>query len=178
MSLQSFNVVQGERGNVIVEFSLVLPVFFILFFGAFDLGHLLLEHEKQSLISREISLIAGRTCFAERTVIVNNACIQQVAVDVATKIAPVEPNPVFAIFSYQKLGSAVVPLGFVAYPNIAAVATRSKYLGTSAPAFNGLTQDGELILVGEVFSTWSPFWTGTSFGFQLLGQEVYEATVF
>ena len=55
---------QGIRGQGLVEFALVLPVFLVLVFGIIDGGRAVFAYNQMSQAARNVARVASTTCFA------------------------------------------------------------------------------------------------------------------
>jgi Flp pilus assembly protein TadG len=101
----------SERGQSLVEFALVLPVFMLLVFGILDGGRAIVTYNDVSQATRNVARIASVTCFDTTTrcstasgTPVGDAIAGQVAlpgsvswtvscIDPATNAVPVNCNP-------------------------------------------------------------------------------------
>ena len=55
---------KGSRGQGLVEFAVVLPVFLVLLFGILDGGRVIFAHNQMSQAARNIARVASTTCFS------------------------------------------------------------------------------------------------------------------
>ena len=55
------------RGQGLVEFALVLPVFMVLVFGIIDGGRAIFAFNQMSQISRNVARVASTACFSDDT---------------------------------------------------------------------------------------------------------------
>lgn len=54
---------QACRGQSLVEFALVLPVFLLLLFGVIDGGRAIFAYNQMSQVTRAVARVASTTCF-------------------------------------------------------------------------------------------------------------------
>lgn len=57
----------ADRGQSLVEFALVLPVFFLFVFGIIDGGRAILAYNQMSQATRNVARVASVTCFDTTT---------------------------------------------------------------------------------------------------------------
>jgi Flp pilus assembly protein TadG len=75
----------GARGQSLVEFALVLPIFLLLLFGVIDGGRAIFAYNQMSQVTRDVARVASTACF--RT---TPACDQSsgpIAISIASQAA-------------------------------------------------------------------------------------------
>ena len=85
----------GKRGQSLVEFALVLPIFLLIVFGIIDGGRVVFANNDMAQASRNVARVASTNCFA--TTPACNVAAGPIAAAIATNRSGMLVNPTWTV---------------------------------------------------------------------------------
>ena len=86
---------QGSRGQSLVEFALVLPIFMLIVFGIIDGGRVVFANNDMAQATRNVARVASTTCFS--TTPVCSKTSGPIAAAIATNGSSMLVNPTWTV---------------------------------------------------------------------------------
>jgi hypothetical protein len=170
----------NEKGNIIVEFAMVLWVIVIISFGGLELARALDYRQVAAVVSREAARVAYRECSVNGGgANYYDLCLGRVDIapafqSFATALAP-GSRVVVRIYGLDAAGTNVVLLG--RYPSTGTL-PGFKPFDNQETNFTSMVTNHHVVVVSEAFVPYQPMLLGFSNrSLNLEGRDIYDVTV-
>lgn len=170
----------SEKGNIVVEFAMVLWVIVIISFGGLEVARVLDYRQIAAVVSREAARVTYRECSVNASgANYYNLCLARVDVaaafqNFANALVP-GSKVIVRIYGLDAAGTSVVLLG--RYPATGTLPAFQAF-DTLELNFKAMVENHRIVVVSEAFVPYQPVLLGFSSRYlNLVGQNIYDVTV-